>query len=69
MDATHYTNVNLSTGRALLGTAFLGPLGSIAGLKLDGAMVYLLEVEFTDGKKSLLEVDSKLLQSIVENIF
>ena len=47
----------------------LGPVGLLAGLSAKNKGTYLIEMEFQDGKRSLLEVDDKKYKKIIEVLF
>ena len=51
------------------GALLLGPVGLLAGLSAKNKGTYLIEMEFQDGKRSLLEVDDKKYKKIIEILF
>ncbi len=56
-----------SAGKAAVGTAVFGYGGAVAGIKSN--QVYRVAVYFRDGKKSLLEVDSKIYGYLAAELF
>ena len=51
------------------GALLLGPVGLLAGLSAKNKGTYLIEMEFQDGTRSLLEVDDKKYKKIIEVLF
>lgn len=51
--------------RGYIGSAFLGKAGLLAGLSAKNVGIYLVAVQFKDGKNSLLELDEKLYKKLV----
>ena len=48
----------------------LGPVGMLAGgISAKNKGIYQVAVEFTDGKRSLLEVDDKIYKAIAKGCF
>jgi len=66
----HRKSAASGVGRGLIGGALLGPLGLIAGaLSAESNSSYTVAVQFKDGNKSLLEVDSSIYKAIVKSCF
>jgi len=56
--------------RGLIGNALLGQAGMVGGtLSAKNNKSFLLAVEFRDGKRSLLEINDKIYQSIIKSTF
>lgn len=56
--------------RGLVGSAFLGPVGLLAGaLSAKNKGTYNIILQFKDGKKSLVEVDEKIYKLILRIMF
>lgn len=56
--------------RALVGGALLGGIGLLAGaLSAKNKGEYLITIQFTDGKKSLLNVDDKIYKTLISKCF
>lgn len=55
--------------RGALGAAVLGPVGILAGLTAKNKGIYLVAVEWKDGKKSLIEIDDKLYKYFLKGMF
>ena len=58
-----------AVGRAFIGSAVLGPVGLLAGLSAKKKGIHTIAIQFRDGKKSLIEVDDKILKSIRNKLF
>ena len=69
MDEEKKKSASSAVGRGLVGGFLLGPVGILAGLSAKSKGVYVLAVQFKDGKKSLLEVDDKIYKSIIKILF
>ena len=56
--------------RAVVGGLLLGGVGALAGgLSAKNKGEYLVAIKFTDGKKSLAEIDEKTYKAIISNCF
>lgn len=55
--------------RSAVGVALLGGVGILAGLSAKNKGVYLIALEFTDGKRCLIEIDEKLYKIFKMNMF
>lgn len=56
--------------RGLVGGALLGPVGMLAGgLSAKNKGTYNIIIQFKDGKKSLLEVDTNIYKAIMKVLF
>lgn len=63
---------SMSSGlvRGLIGGTLLGPAGALAGgLSAKSKSTYLIAVQFKDGKRSLLELESVLYKSLIQKLF
>jgi hypothetical protein len=58
-----------AVGRGLVGSLLLGPVGLLAGLSAKTKGVYLVAIQFLDGKKSLLEIDEKIYKALIASMF
>ncbi len=66
----HRKSAASGAARGLVGGVLLGPVGALAGgLSATNKGVYIVAVQFKDGKKSLLEVNDKMYKLIVTNCF
>lgn len=58
-----------AVGRAFVGGVILGPVGWLAGLSAKSKGKHVIALQFTDGKNSLIEVDDKIYQALIKNLF
>lgn len=66
----HRKSAKSGVARGLVGGALLGPVGMLAGgISAKTKGIYQIAVQFTDGKRSLLEVDDKIYKSIIRDCF
>lgn len=66
----HRKSAASGVARGLVGGALLGPVGMLAGgLTAKSKDIYQIAMEFTDGKRSLIEVDDKIYKAIVKKCF
>ena len=66
----HRKSAASGVARGLVGGALLGPVGLLAGgLSAKNKGIYQIAIQFTDGKKSLLEIDDKIYHAIIKNVF
>ena len=66
----HRKSAKSGVARGLVGGALLGPVGLLAGgLSAKSKGVYQVAVEFSDGKRSLIEMDDKAYKTIIKNLF
>lgn len=65
----HTKSAVSGVARGLVGSAILGPVGLLAGLSAKNKGTHLLAVEFTDGKKSLIEINEKLYKELIKSMF
>lgn len=66
----HRKSAASGVARGLVGGALLGPVGMLAGgLSAKNKGIFQVAIEFNDGKRSLIEVDDKIYNSIVKNCF
>lgn len=69
VNATSKTSSTSAVGRAIVGTALLGPIGAVAALGAKKKSSYQVAVQFKDGKRSLIEFDQKLYEFFVKSTF
>lgn len=69
MDESHSKSAVSAVGRGLVGGFLLGPVGLLAGLSAKTKGVHVVAIQFTDGKKSLIEVDEKIYKAILKKCF
>lgn len=55
--------------RAGAGAVLLGGVGLLAGLSAKNKGIYIIAIQFKDGKKSLIEIDDKIYKQLVEAMF
>jgi len=55
--------------RGLVGGVLLGPVGLLAGLSAKNKGTHVLAIEFTDGNKSLIEINEKLYKVFIQTMF
>lgn len=56
-------------GRAVAGAILAGPLGLAVGALSAKAKGILIAIEFTDGKKSLIECDQKTYKAVLKSCY
>lgn len=69
IDQNYTKSASSAIGRGLVGSFFLGPVGLLAGLSAKTKGIYMVAIQFKDGKKSLLEVDDKIYKAIITKCF
>lgn len=55
--------------RGMAGVAVLGPVGILAGLSAKNKGINTVALAWSDGKKSLIEIDDKLYKMLVSSMF
>jgi hypothetical protein len=65
----HRKSAASGIARGLVGGALLGPVGLLAGLSAKSKGTYTLAIAWSDGKKSLIEVDDKIYKAILRTMF
>jgi len=66
----HRKSAASGVARGIVGGALLGPVGLLAGgLSAKSKGTHVVAISFKDGKRSLIEVDSKLYKGIVKDCF
>lgn len=65
----HRKSAVSGVSRGLVGGVILGPVGLLAGLSAKNKGTHVLAIEFTDGKKSLIEIDEKLYKLLIQTMF
>ncbi len=58
-----------AVGRGFVGGVILGPVGWLAGLSAKSKGTHTIAIEFTDGKKSLIEIDDKIYKVLIKILF
>lgn len=69
MDSTTKKSAASAVGRGLLGAMLVGPVGALAGLSAKEKGIHIIAIEFSDGKRSLLEVDEKIYKVLISALF
>ncbi len=69
LNSNEHTSTTSAIGRAAVGAFFLGPIGLAAGMGAKKKGTYHVAIQFKDGKRSLLEVDSKIFKAITISLF
>lgn len=69
LNETSRKSASSAVGRAAVGAFFLGPVGLAAGVSAKNKGVHQIAIQFKDGKRSLLEVDDKIYNAIVKEMF
>ncbi|MEW9093940.1 MAG: SHOCT domain-containing protein [Clostridiaceae bacterium] len=64
-DSEKKTSASSAIGRGAVGSLFLGPIGLLAATSAKKKGVYVIAVEFKDGKSSLMEVDEKIYKKML----
>ncbi|MBM7868908.1 DNA-directed RNA polymerase subunit RPC12/RpoP [Clostridium pascui] len=59
-DSEKTISASSAIGKAVLGEFFYGPVGLVAAASAEKKGIYIIAVQFKDGKRSLLEVDEKI---------
>ena len=66
----HRKSAASGVARGLVGGALLGPVGLLAGaMSAKNRSIYLVTVQFKDGRKSLLEIDDDIYKALVKSCF
>ncbi len=58
-----------AVGRGAVGAFLLGPIGLLAGLSAKSKGTHTIQINFLDGKKSLLCVDDKIKAFLIKVLF
>lgn len=58
-----------AVARGLVGGLLLGPVGLLAGLSAKSKGIYTLAIQFSNGKKSLIEIDDKRYKELIKQMF
>jgi hypothetical protein len=69
VDETSRKSATSAVGRGLVGSIVLGPVGLLAGLSAKSKGTHIVAIQFSDGKKSLLELDDKVYTALVKKLF
>lgn len=69
MDSSTSKSTASAVGRGLLGGMLLGPVGLLAAASAKTKGIFVIAIQFKDGKKSLIEVDEKIHKTIMTKCF
>lgn len=69
VDENYRKSAASAVGRGIVGGFLLGPVGLLAGLSAKNKGAHTLQLNFHDGKKSLILVDDKINVTIVKTLF
>lgn len=69
IDENYRKSATSAVGRAALGAFVLGPVGLLAGVSAKNKGTHTLQINFKDGKRSLIVVDDKLNTAIIKALF
>lgn len=58
-----------AVGRGLIGNFLVGPIGTVAALSAKNKNTHIVAVEFSDGKRSLLEIDDKIYKTLISALY
>jgi len=66
----HRKSAASGLARGLVGGALLGPVGLLAGaMSAKNRSIYIIAIQFKDGKKSLIETNDTIYKTIVKSCF
>jgi len=66
----HRKSAASGVGRGIVGGALLGTVGLLAGaLSATNVSIYIIAIQFNDGKKSLIEIDDKIYKTLITACF
>lgn len=69
VDQEHQKSSMDAMGRAVVGSAFLGNAGLLAGVGAKTKGTHTVVIEWHDGEKSLIEINDKLYKFLVADLF
>ncbi len=69
VDENYRKSAKSAVGRGLVGGFFLGPAGLLAGLGAKNKGTHTLQINFKNGKKSLILVDDKINVALMKTLF
>ena len=69
LDAETRKNAVSAVGRAFVGGVIIGPLGWLAALSAKRKGIHTIALEFSDGKRSMIEIDEKMYKPLVKSLF
>lgn len=69
VDENYRKSAASAVGRAAAGAFLLGPVGLFAGLSAKNKGTHTLQINFKDGKRSLIVVDDKINTAIIKALF
>ena len=55
--------------RGMAGVALFGGIGVLAGLSAKNKGIYTIAIQWTNGKRSLIEIDDKLYKKFIADMF
>ncbi len=58
-----------AVGRGAVGGFLLGPVGLLAGLSAKSKGTHTIQINFADGKKSLIFIDDKIKTALIKALF
>lgn len=68
IDGDKRISASSAIGRGALGHFLLGPIGLMAAASAKKKGVYIIALEFKDGKNSLIEVDDKIYKNLIKKL-
>lgn len=69
IDEKSQKSVTSAVGRAFVGGLILGPVGWFAGLSAKSKGTHIVAIEFSDGKRSLLEINDNIYRALIKKLF
>lgn len=69
IDETSRKSAVSAVGRGAVGGFLLGPVGLLAGLSAKSKGTHTIQLNFKDGKKSLICVDDKIKAALIKALF
>lgn len=69
IDSNERTSATSALGRGLAGGVLLGPLGLAFALTAKKKGTHLVAIEFKDGERSLIEIDSKIYKRLMSSLY
>ena len=70
VDSSKQRDTGSTIARGLVGGILLGPAGMVGGALLGKSNgVYLLSINFKNGKRSLIEVEDKIYKEILKRLY
>lgn len=69
IDENRRKSATSAVGRGAVGGFLLGPVGLLAGLSAKSKGTHTIQINFLDGKKSLICVDDKIKTVLIKTLF